>query len=374
MDKMEKWHDVAAQQTRREFLVSAGIVAFSLGSPLPDFSSFFEKKEMGIVVHSYWKRWNSKVPSERFPAFQNAIQLMEHSHAIGAGGIQVGVNGWTEKFVRELATLREKTKMFLEGSIRLPGSESDLERFGQEIKLAKIAGVEVFRTVCLNGRRYEDFKSQSEFDAFKEKSIASLKLAAPIVSNLGVRLAVENHKDWRADELLAILKMIGNEHVGVTLDFGNNTALMEDPNEVIEALAPFAFSTHVKDMGVKEYENGMLLSEVPLGQGMIDLKKAVELCRKYNSDIHFSLEMITRDPLEIPFLDQSFWATFGELRSSVKSDMIDLIQSNEFSGDLPRVSQLDDEQLLALEEKNILECLKFSKETLKLGQYSEFKI
>ena len=37
--------------------------------------------------------------------------------------------------------------------------------------------------------------------------------------------------------------------------------------EVVEALAPRAFTTHFKDMALEEYEQGFLLSEVPLGTG-----------------------------------------------------------------------------------------------------------
>ena len=44
--------------------------------------------------------------------------------------------------------------------------------------------------------------------------------------------------------------MLGSEHVGVCLDTGNNVALLEDPMEVVETLAPLAFTTHIKDMAV----------------------------------------------------------------------------------------------------------------------------
>ena len=51
---------------------------------------------------------------------------------------------------------------------------------------------------------------------------------------------------------MALLKKVGNDHLGVCLDLGNNIALLEDPMEVVETLAPLAFTTHVKDMGVEE--------------------------------------------------------------------------------------------------------------------------
>jgi hypothetical protein len=117
-----------------------------------------------------------------------------------------------------------------------------------------------------------------------------------------VKLAVENHKDWRAPELAAVLGELSTEWVGVTLDFGNSIALLEDPMEVVRTLVPFVLSTHVKDMAVEEYPEGFRLSEVPLGQGILDLPQIVALCRKHNPNVAFSLEMITRDPLEIPCL------------------------------------------------------------------------
>lgn len=354
-------------QSRRDFIYTAGMAALALSSPIPDFLGYFEKESMGIVVHSYWSRWNSKVQSERFPAIQDAKQLMKHCHEIGAGGIQVGVSGWTNSFAEELKSLREKTGMFLEGSISLPKTDQESERFENEIRTAKNAGVNVFRTVCLSGRRYEDFKSKEAFEIFKMASIASLKRASNIVAKHQVKLGIENHKDWKAEELVDLIKMLDNDFIGVTIDFGNNLALMEDPNQVIEILAPYAFSTHIKDMGVKEFDNGFLLSEVPLGQGIIDLKSAVEKCRKYNPDIRFSLEMITRDPLEIPCLNEEYWATFPEAPASVMLEMLQLVKEKEFPGNLPKVSHLTGEQKLEMEENNILKCLEYSKETLKIG-------
>src|SRR5205807_834519 len=82
-----------------------------------------------------------------------------------------------------------------------------------------------------------------------------------------------NHKDWRAEELITLLKRAGGDHLGICLDVGNSISLLEDPMEVVETLAPRAFTTHFKDMAVEEYRDGFSLSEVPLGQGLIDLPR-----------------------------------------------------------------------------------------------------
>ena len=68
--------------------------------------------------------------------------------------------------------------------------------------------------------------------------------------------------------------------------------------ETIEKLAPYTFNVHFKDMAVEEYDKGFLMSEVPLGEGMLDLKRIISTVRRARPNVYFSLEMITRDPLE----------------------------------------------------------------------------
>ncbi|EAZ79366.1 sugar phosphate isomerase/epimerase family protein [Algoriphagus machipongonensis] len=352
---------------RRSFLKTAGLGAMAMNIPFFDIPNYLQGVPMGVVVHSYGARWHSKANSSKYPGFQNALDLIAHCKEIGAGGVQVGVNGWASDFAKKVREAREKSNLYLEGSIGLPKSTEDVGKFEQEIVAAKEAGADVLRTVCLNGRRYENFHSEKEFLNFKAASLVALSLAEPIVRKHQVKLAVENHKDWKASELAEIIQNLGSEWVGVTVDFGNNVALLEDPNKVIETLAPMAFSTHVKDMGVKEYQDGFLLSEVPLGKGIVDLEAGVALCKKYNPKINFSLEMITRDPLEIPVLSQEYWATMGNLPATELAKMLKEVKDKTFIGSLPSVSELNQEQRLAFEEENVIKSLSFSKSTLGLG-------
>ncbi|MEM8969704.1 MAG: sugar phosphate isomerase/epimerase, partial [Bacteroidota bacterium] len=194
----------------------------------------------------------------------------------------------------------------------------------------------------------------------------SLELVEPIVRKHHMRLAVENHKDWRAPELIGILKHLDSEWVGVTLDFGNSISLMEDPMDVVEALVPYVFSTHVKDMAFEEYEDGFLMSEVQLGKGVLDLPRIVSLCRKHNPDIVFNLEMITRDPLKIPCLTQAYWATFPEVNGKELARTLQMVRENRYSTDLPLISNLDSVEKLAAEEKNVRNSLAYSRNSLPI--------
>ncbi len=349
---------------RRVFLGLSSLGAISLA--LPKMPSFWKVPPMGIVVHSYASRWNSKAESIKYPGFSNAIDLIEHCHQIGAGGVQVGVNDWTADFAKEVRSKREKLGLYLEGSIGLPKTAAELSEFEQEVINAKEAGAQVLRTVCLGGRRYETFHSIEAFEEFRKNSLAALRLAEPVVRKHKIKLAVENHKDWRAPELVTVLKEVDSEWVGVTLDFGNSIALMEDPMEVVQTLLPYLFSTHVKDMGVVEYKEGFLLSEVPLGKGILDLPKIVDLCKQQNPDVTFNLEMITRDPLEIPCLRQEYWETFEGVSGKELARTLQMVRQQTYPSELPRVAQLGDEDRLAAEEENIIASLAFSKNKLAL--------
>ena len=43
----------------------------------------------------------------------------------------------------------------------------------------------------------------------------------------------------------------------------------------MDEYAKWAFSVHLKDMAVQEYEHGFLLAEIPLGKGILDLKRMI---------------------------------------------------------------------------------------------------
>ena len=349
---------------RRAFLAatSQGIGAMTL--PFIDIPRFFKEVPMGIVVHSYQSRWQSKVQSQKYPGFTNAIDLIAHCHEIGAGGVQVTVKGWTEDFAKKVRDKREKLGLYLEGSIEVPGKPEDVALFEKAVLNAKEAGAVILRTVTSAGRRYEVFHSSQEVDEFKKKAFASLQLAEPVLRKHKVKLAVENHKDWRADELASALQRLNTEWIGVTLDFGNSIALMEDPMKVVETLVPFTFSTHVKDIGLEEYADGFMMSEVPLGKGFLDIPKIVALCRQHNAGIRFNLEMITRDPLRIPCLGNDYWASFEGIAGLELARTLRMVKQNKYQSHLPTVSQVSEEERLAVEEKNILECLRFSKDRL----------
>ena len=348
--------------TRRSMLGACAASVPALGAAQSQASG--GGGSLGLVIHSFPVRTAGDRDRRKQDRFSEPARFLDYARTLGARGVQVGLGALDDTAADALRERAVAASMYLEGITSLPRDQADMGRFEAEISTAKRAGADVVRTVMLSGRRYETFPTAAAFRRFAETSSHALSLAAPVVARHDVRLAVENHKDWRADELLAILKRVGNDHVGVCLDTGNSIALLEDPMEVVEALAPRAFTTHLKDMGVEEYPQGFLLAEVPLGAGILDLARVVRIVRAARADIRLNLEMITRDPLKVPCLTEGYWATFPELNGRHLARAISLVRNSHRNERLPWTSKLPRDEQVRAEDDNVRRCLAFARDQL----------
>jgi sugar phosphate isomerase/epimerase len=327
------------------------------------------RSRLGICTDSYSLRGRAgRNAGEGEERFTEPLKFLTYCHDLGAGGVQVGIGRRDETYARQLHRQAEEWGMFLEGTGGLPKDQADLERFEAEVVTAKNAGAAVIRVVLPSkgsGRRYEAYKSVDEFRQTRDRGRQMLELAEPIVARHRIRLAVENHKDERVPEKLETIKRISSEYVGMCVDTGNDLAFLEDPMEVIEAYAPWAFSVHLKDAAVREYEDGFLLADVPLGEGILDLPKMVQTLRSRHPEVHFSLEMMTRDPLKVPCLTEGYWAAMGDIPGSYLARTLKMVRTRGKQS-LPQVSQLSMSEQFVLEDANVRKCLAYAKERLGL--------
>jgi sugar phosphate isomerase/epimerase len=355
---------------RREVLLSiGGAIGLGIGSvgANPQSSS---PSRLGVCTDSYALRGRAnRNAGESEERFTEPMRFLAYCHDRGAGGVQVGIGRQDETYARQLHRQAEEWGMFVEGTGGLPRDQADLERFEAEVVTAKNAGAAVIRVVLPSkgsGRRYEGYKSVEEFRQTRDRGRRMLELAAPVMARHRIRLALENHKDERIPEKLETIKRLSSEYVGMCVDTGNDIAFLEDPMEVIEAYAPWAFSVHLKDAAVREYEDGFLLGDVPLGEGILDLPKIVQVLRTRHPEVQFTLEMMTRDPLRVPCLTEGYWAAMGDIPGSYLARTLKMVRAQNAKPPLPQVSQLPVSEQYALEDANVRKCLAYAKEHLGL--------
>jgi sugar phosphate isomerase/epimerase len=338
--------------TRREFVATSavGVASFGIAAEPP------AKTGMGVLLYSYGIR------SRQEKGFANPAAFAAFCRERGAAGVQVPLGNRDDAAAGRLRDRCGELGVYLEGIVRAPADEKDIERFEAEIRTAKACGADVVRTVLSPGRRYEVFSAAEDFPKFSERAKKSLRLAGPIVRKQKVQLAVENHKDYRVEEMAALMKIFGDEFLGVCLDTGNNIALLDEPLATAKALAPWTFTVHLKDMGVEESKDGFLLSEVPLGRGRLDLKAIVRAIREKSPKARFNLEMITRDPLSIPCLTDKYWATLAKVPASELARMLTWVRGGKKDA-LPRISKLPIADQLEAEDRHVRESFAFAART-----------
>ncbi len=259
----------------------------------------------------------------------------------------------------------DESKLFLELAVGGKALE-DEARYAEVARVAKRLGVTRLRVALLSGRRYEDFKTREAWTEFAEHWRAVLPRAKPYLEKHEIAVGIENHKDFRTEELVALIRSVDSPWLGACVDFGNNVSFLEDPLETAAALAPYAVTTHLKDMALRPYEKGFELSEVPLGEGICPLAKMIEVLQKARPGIPICLEMITRDPLLVPYRDDGYWTSFGGRDAKLLARFEAELLSRASRDPLPRVSGLPIEAMIAKEDENVRLCTDHARKTLRL--------
>ncbi|MCC6587356.1 MAG: sugar phosphate isomerase/epimerase [Bryobacterales bacterium] len=327
---------------RRQFVTAAAGTALASAAP---------RTGMGIATTCYMTAWRPK----------DTLQFLEHCRLLGAGGIQASLSSLEPAYVKRVRDKAEAAGMYVELMGGLP--KGDPAQFEATLKAGKEVGALCVRSACLGGRRYETFRTREDWNNFVAESKAAIERGVRIAERLKVRWALENHKDWTAEEFVAILKQYPSEYLGVCVDTGNNISLLDDPMEVVEALAPRAFSTHLKDMGVRPYEDGFLLSEVPMGEGLLDLKGMVEVLRRHHPKLKLTLEMITRNPLKVPCLTDQYWVPFERRNGRYLARTLRLVAKHS-QADLPTIEGKNADEALSYENANVKRCLDYASSRL----------
>ena len=348
--------------TRREMLGAAGAAAAMLSL------------KPGLAQPSVKPMRNLGGAPAGFPMRSRAARggakpfdFVEYCHSLGLGVVETRLPPTDAESIKAFRQKIETYNMRVILDVGYPRDDAGVAAFDASVKAAKECGA-VSLHAAMTARRYEEFNTLDEFLQTFRRCQKSIALAEPVLRKYRMRLGIENHKGWRSAEQAEWLKGVGSEWVGVHFDFGNNVSLCEDPAETLRNLLPYAFACHIKDMAVEPYEDGFLLSEVPLGEGFLDIKGMAAALRKKDPNMPFDLEMITRDPLKIPVFTDKYWVTFDDSFSPLPgrdlARVLEIVRKNKPKSPLPRTTGMSPEAQLKLEDDNVQKCLNYARQYL----------
>ena len=146
------------------------------------------------------------------------------------------------------------------------------------IPRAKAIGAEVMRVVG------SSLMFRHEPHGPQVKALAEMfKKAVKVAKDHEIKMAVENHIDFTADEILQLLESVDSEYFGLNFDTGNFLRLLDDPVRGMEKLAPYVMATHVKDLMPDKNArptDWFFFAGVPVGKGLIDNQALAKLLHK----------------------------------------------------------------------------------------------
>lgn len=142
---------------------------------------------------------------------------------------------------------------------------ADLVKYSLDIKRPRpVYGTcfhpDVMRQLC---DRYNEFKAN-----------------IPLLEDYGLQLAIENHCDTYADEVIWLIEQLDHPMIGACLDTINSLMVLEGPEETVKKLAPYSFCCHFCDNKVVVDANGTHSIGVAIGKGDIDCAKVLKTIKE----------------------------------------------------------------------------------------------
>lgn len=141
-----------------------------------------------------------------------------------------------------------------------------------------------------------------------------------------VVLAIETHFEFTSFELLRVFEMIGikpGDCLGICLDTMNLMTMLEDPLPAVIRLLPWVVSTHIKDGGVIMKEEGLQTFTTPVGDGIVELGKIIELLSKLPQKINLNIED-HGGSFDLPVFEPLFLQEFTDLSTEEFVSILEL--------------------------------------------------
>ncbi len=271
-------------------------------------------KHMKLGLHTYtlhlWglgQNWG--IVAEPRPKIMNLMQLMDKAVEWGLDGLHITGCDLESKGDQRLKEVREAAdarNLYLEYNFSLdeefdPRLTNTIEegvhianKLGAD--LGKVS-LDIRRPRPLYGSCFHPQVMRQLCDIYDE-----IMAAIPLIEKTGVKLALENHTETFADEIIWLIEQINHPMVGACVDTVNSMGVLENPEVAVEKLAPYAFCNHFCDHKLDRDQFGIRFHGVALGDGDIDCVKTYNTIKELSPTDRITFEIewdIGEDTLEV---------------------------------------------------------------------------
>lgn len=203
----------------------------------------------------------------------DVFTFLECAAADGFTGVSININGPNYRQLSGTSVEHQRAVGERLKRIRL---RCDLETSGTDrghletiLEVCRNLGVEQLRTYM----RHAGSVAETI-----ERTVADLRIAAPIFQAAGIRLMLENHEDFTGAEMATILSAVDHPAIGALFDYGNSMMVGEEPMTALSAMLPYIRSAHLKDHACRVSDSGeRQILGVPIGSGILPIAQATRV-------------------------------------------------------------------------------------------------
>jgi sugar phosphate isomerase/epimerase len=237
---------------------------------------------MRLGIGSYAYAWSVGVPGLVPPIPMTAFDLLKKANQSNVRVVQVCDNlplhALTDSEARDLLFRAGQLGIQLEVGTR----GIDPIHLRTYLGLAQQFGSPLLRTVI----------DTADYQPSVDEAVSMLGTALPDFERTNVRLAIENHDRFTIREFLDILQRLDSPHIGICLDTVNSFGALEGPEVVVDSLAPWTVSLHVKEFSIRrvDHQMGFVIEGCPAGQGRLDIPWLLSRLKEAGRDPNAILE------------------------------------------------------------------------------------
>lgn len=237
--------------------------------------------KVGIDSYSYHRFFGEVYPQQTEPDNSlSTMEFLERAHELGVAGVSLEscfIESFDSDYLKELKAALDEydfDRVWAWGhpdGLEAGQNEEALDDMIGHIEYAKAIGADIMRVVGSSLA----FRNQPHGPQLK-KLRKMFKKAVKVAEDMDVKLAVENHFDYNADEYLALLEDIDSPYFGLTFDTGNFMRMLDEPVTAMEKLGEYVYATHIKDLKITPgvaADEWFFFSSVAVGDGYINMNK-----------------------------------------------------------------------------------------------------
>jgi sugar phosphate isomerase/epimerase len=259
-----------------------------------------------------------------------------------------------------ITTLRERAEgLGLYAQLGMNGT--DPEQLQDLVRVAHVLGALSVRASVDRPRP----QTPEAVEAMLEAAAAELTETLPVCERYEIPVVLENTPNLASDELLSLVTRLGGEWVRVCFDTANPLVVLEDPVEAAAALAPSVLTVHLRDYQLAARPDGFTLIGCPLGEGVVDLARVVNLVRRRKPEVIFEVEApLTRQ--HVPVLEDAYLSHLPRATAAALGRMLRLVRDRgeQQVVPLPTEREASEDEVLAEEDDQVVNSVHWAQRML----------